>query len=456
MKPRLQRLLTLLALLVALPGWAQQERALTDKQKTELAESVEEILQFIEKGTGLKPKQPIERAFVDRAGLRAHIEKNSSEEDAARVRRSELVLKRFGLLPRDFDLRKFSVELGVDRIAGYYDTKKKVVYLLDFKPVVQQKPILAHELTHALQDQHYGITEWAKAIAEEKPEMPDDGLTAVLAAEESAFARRAVVEGQANVVLVEYALQAAREWAGPWALRGQSMWRAPVLMSLVEPGSESPLYKSAPVALKESMAFPYTFGYGFVRALLDKRGATLAYEEVMRKPPSTSRHIMFPATYLREEELPEVRLPDLREALDGKYRRLNAGTMGAFDVYVLGKHFDGEGMADKLAKRWRGGVHYAAVPAGLKDEELQPGQVWLLYLSRWDSEKSARDFAKQYGKWMRNRYEQLTATGEAQWETEDGPVSIEVRGDDVLVMEGFAPEIASRVRSAVWQGITPP
>lgn len=449
------RAVAVLLLLAALPAPAQKERVLTEKQKTELAGSVEPILEFIEKGTGLKPKQPIERAFVDRDGLRAHVEKGASEEDAARLRRSELVLKKFGLLPRDFDLRKFSVELGVDRIAGYYDTKKKVVYLLDFKPVVQQKPILAHELTHALQDQHYGITEWAKAIAEEKPETPDSELADVLAAEEAAFARRAVVEGQANVVLVEYALNAAREWAGPWATRGHSMWRAPVLMSLMEPGSESPLYKSAPVVLKESMAFPYTFGYGFVRALLDKGGAKLAYEEVMRNPPSSSRHIMEPATYLKKEKLPELRVPDLRGALAGKYRRLNAGSMGAFDVYVLGKHFEGDATAEKLAKRWRGCVHYAAVPAELKDDALRPAQVSLLYLSRWDSGKSAREFARRYAKWLRKKYEQVEAAGASAWRTEEGQVSIEIRETDVLVLEGFPPDVGAAVRAAAWQGTAP-
>jgi hypothetical protein len=232
------------------------------------------------------------------------------------------------------------------------------------------------------------------------------------------------------------------------------MWRAPVLMSLMEPGSESPLYQRAPLVLKESLSFPYTFGYGFARALLDKGGAKLAYEEVMRRPPSTSRHIMQPATYLKNEELPELRLPDLREALAGKYRRLNAGTMGAFDVYVLGKHFEGQSTAEKLAKRWRGGVHYAAVPAEVGEKDVRPAQVALLYLSRWESEKAARDFSSRYAKWLRKKYAQAEPAGETEWRTEEGMVSIEARGDDVLVLEGFAPESAARLRAAVWQGVT--
>ena len=77
----------------------------------------------------------------------------------------ELVLKKFGLLPRDFDLGKFLVVLLKEQVAGYYDPKTKTVNLLDWLGADQQKPVLAHELTHALQDQSFNLDKYMKAGA---------------------------------------------------------------------------------------------------------------------------------------------------------------------------------------------------------------------------------------------------------------------------------------------------
>jgi hypothetical protein len=79
------------------------------------------------------------------------------DEDVKRMQRSELVLKKFGLLPRDFDFEKLLVALLREQVAGYYDPKTKTVNLLDWVPMEEQEPVMAHELTHALQDQAIGL-----------------------------------------------------------------------------------------------------------------------------------------------------------------------------------------------------------------------------------------------------------------------------------------------------------
>src|SRR5207253_11127464 len=87
----------------------------------------------------------------------------AEDEDAQRLRRSELVLKKFGLLPRDFNLQRFLLALLREQVAGYYDPKTKTVNLLNWFDAEQQKPVLAHELTHALQDQSFGLEKWMKS-----------------------------------------------------------------------------------------------------------------------------------------------------------------------------------------------------------------------------------------------------------------------------------------------------
>ena len=77
------------------------------------------------------------------------------------MERSEIVLKKFGLLDRDFHLRPFLLSLLTEQIAGFYDNKTKTVNLLDWIEPDEQKPVLAHELTHALQDQKVDLTKWS-------------------------------------------------------------------------------------------------------------------------------------------------------------------------------------------------------------------------------------------------------------------------------------------------------
>ncbi len=86
----------------------------------------------------------------------------AEDKDAQRLRRSELVLKKFGLLPRDYDLQKFLVALLREQVAGYDDPKTRTGYKLpDRIDAEQQRPVMAHELTHALQDQSFaGLEKW--------------------------------------------------------------------------------------------------------------------------------------------------------------------------------------------------------------------------------------------------------------------------------------------------------
>src|SRR5256886_9135851 len=120
-----------------------------------------------------------------------------NDEDAERLRRSELVLKKFGLLPRDFDLEKLMVSLLREQVAGYYDPKTKTVNLLDWVPIEEQEPVMAHELTHALQDQTVNLDKWMKKGEKDLGEIKKDPTPEDIENDEVDNARQAVVEGQA-------------------------------------------------------------------------------------------------------------------------------------------------------------------------------------------------------------------------------------------------------------------
>ena len=137
-----------------------QETIVSPKEAEELFKSVDKILKFASDDTGLPIKHEVKRKLVKRDEVQSYIQKNMKEDkDAQRLERSEVVLKKFGLLPRNFDLRNFLVTMLREQVAGYYDPKTNTVNLLNWVDVEQQKPVLAHELTHALQDQSFGHRE---------------------------------------------------------------------------------------------------------------------------------------------------------------------------------------------------------------------------------------------------------------------------------------------------------
>src|SRR5205807_8045809 len=132
------------------PEEKEPEHRVTPEEAKELFQSVDEVLKFASKSTLLPMKQPVKKAMVSREQVEKYIDdKFQDDVDRIRFERSELVLKKFGLLPRTFDLHSFLVKLLGEQVAGYYDEKTKTINLLDWVQLDMQKPVMAHELTHA-------------------------------------------------------------------------------------------------------------------------------------------------------------------------------------------------------------------------------------------------------------------------------------------------------------------
>src|SRR5271170_3028072 len=228
-----------------------QEQKISPKEAEELFRDVDQILQFASKDTGLPIKKEVKRRLTSRDEVVAYLEKNMAEDKGAqRLRRSELVLKKFGLLPRDFDLHTFLVALLREQVAGYYDAKTKTVNLLDWIDIEQQRPVLAHELTHALQDQSFNLEKWMK-VGDTDLNDKKETTAADIENDEISEARQAVVEGQAMVVLVDYLL----------APTEQSIITSPQIADALKEGMlvgtpDSPEFKNAPIFLKEELTFP--------------------------------------------------------------------------------------------------------------------------------------------------------------------------------------------------------
>src|SRR5258708_23047372 len=259
----------------------ERERKITPQETKELFESVDEVLHFASKGTLLPLKHPVKKAMVSRAEVEKYIgDKFKDDVDRIRFERSELVLKKFGLLPRTFDLHTFLIKLLGEQVAGYYDEKTKTINLLDWVSLDMQKPVMAHELTHALQDQSFDLGKMMKKDEEIEKRGPENFNELIKIDEESAC-RTAVLEGQAMIVLVDYILAPA----------GRSVEDSPKFVDMMQASmdkrGESPLFDNAPLLLREELVFPYSHGMKFIQELLMAGGKKLAYTGVLSHIPET-------------------------------------------------------------------------------------------------------------------------------------------------------------------------
>ncbi len=422
---------------------ASADRKITSQEAQELLRSVDSVLQFDSQDTSLPKRRDIKKQLVDRKQVEQYVHQRMDEdEDARRLRRSEIVLKKFGLLPRDFDLQSFLVTLLREQVAGYYDAKTRTVNLLDWLPPDDQQPVLAHELTHALQDQNFGLEKWVR----EGNGDGKHGLREEVESDEAVAARDAVVEGQAMAVMIDFIL----------APTGASLLDSPNIADAIThglmQGNDSPVFNRAPLYVKEVLLFPYSYGLDFVRRLLASGGKERAFAGVFKDPPLSTRQIMEPDTYLQGEKLAPLPMPDFERVVGKGYERYDVGSVGEFDTSVLAKQFSDYDTARQLWPQWRGGYYYAARKRGAPEGDLE-----LVYVSRWANADAASRFARLFASSVRRRYDVTrgwvspSSDSGLKWrfDTSEGQVLLSAGGDTVVSIEGFDPDTAGRLESAV-------
>ncbi|HEX7288628.1 MAG TPA: hypothetical protein VF532_20760 [Candidatus Angelobacter sp.] len=427
----------------------EKDHLLTPAEAKELLASVDEVLHFVSQDTLLPVKHSVKKQIVNREQVEKYLsQKFESDVDRIRFERSELVLKKFGLLPRDFNLHNFLIKLLTEQIAGYYDEKTRTMNLLDWIAPDMQKAVMAHELTHALQDQSYDLEKMSKH-EEEIERRGLENLKELLDNDEKSSARSAVLEGQGMIVLLDYMLSPM----------GKSVEDSPHIVDLMQGAMEkeksSPVFESAPPLLQEELIFPYRQGTTFVKELLLAGGKKLAYGGVLDRMPETTREILEPKEYLAGRRVPPLYLPDMG-FLKKDYEPYDAGAVGEFDVLVLLKIYAAESQAKYLSPEWRGGAYYAAGRKGQKPaDKNSTAHVALYYISKWASAGAAEEFARIYASALPQRYNGLkhlppdpAKPGLDRYTSSDGPIFIQQKGNMVVAVESFDPENAVKLLEA--------
>jgi len=157
--------------------------------QAEFVQAADEVLHDMSEITGLSLAYPLKKTLRSRDEIRAYVIRQMDEDKDAGQRYADAKsAEAFGLLPKNFDLDSFMVELLTEQIAGLYDPKAHEFYIANWIPLNDQRMVMAHELTHALQDQHFKIETWLKAAR------PND---------DAELAREAFLEGSATAAMVD-------------------------------------------------------------------------------------------------------------------------------------------------------------------------------------------------------------------------------------------------------------
>jgi hypothetical protein len=431
----------------------------------QLSAAVDGIFRFASQDTGYVRKTSVKWQLVGRD----HVEHQLAEGFAnghqqELLTRSEVVLKKFGLLPPDFELGQYLRKNAAGQLAGYYDHEDKTMYLLNWVPLEKQRPIMAHELTHALQDQNYDLSSFIKSGRNDKRSVPPMGVTASDESERS-LARRSVVEGQAMLVYLDFLANA----------KGLSLSESPGAVQGLVNGLESydaPVtFHQAPRILEEAAMFPYREGLAFELQILQKGERHRAFAGVFARPPQSTYEIMEPEAYLSHARPPMVTIPDLQPILGSSYEPYDSGVIGELDVRVMAREFGRENDIYSVAQKWRGGS-YVVVRRRSSENVAPPklADLALLYVSRWKTQQATERFAQIYAQALSKRAKILltspaagkcpagavrctTPVSGSRILTDDGPVFVEVWPGNLLIIaqsfeEGTIPALRRAVLSA--------
>ena len=402
-----------LAFAAAAAGWgaaasAQRAKPAAVNPKTAaVREATAEVL----RETSELRKLPVMRQVRSGAQTRGEIEqmlvRNLNESATPdETWAAEATMKKLGLAPADFQLRPFLVKLLAEQVAGYYDPKTQEFYLADWIDLDGQRPVMAHELTHALQDQHFNLRRFG--------DWPKHDSDAELAA-------HALVEGDASFLMLQYvARHPERQLA--------------FLKSMMAGGAgASAQFDRAPRVLRERMLFPYLQGMIWATHI-HRQGGWEAVSAAYRNLPKSTEQVLHPEKYLAGEAPQKVTVRDLSATLGRGWKMAHNDVEGEWGCYILLDEYAQSADASKRAAAGWGGDRYALF--------VGPGRAEVVVALKtvWDTEADAREFFDAYVRRTTKRHgvepAEVGADGRQLWRTKEGAVVVERQGSAVVVVEG--------------------
>lgn len=387
----------------------------------------------------------------------------SIEKEVPKERRDDMQagLHRLGLLPDGFDMKKEVTGALMSQAAAYYDPQRKKFFnLVSDAPAMFVEATAAHELVHALQDQHHDLETWFAAHEEPRTEGARD--------DDRVLALRCVVEGEATLVQTvwqvgvmmhadaEQSLALARV-ALPTAASmelDEFVKLARANAALLPPGGEmakaiEEMSKIQPYVLTPLLA-AYMSGANLCRTV-QAAGGWDALDKLYDEPPESAEQCLHPEKYATKRDRPTpLALPRVAEAAAGGWRRADLAVHGELYLRVLLlRHGTSSPAARKATAGWDGDV-YAAWRA-------PDGRTAVVLATTWDTVRDAQEFFDAYRATLPRKYAKLAEEPGSDLaslrytygEEALGTGALVLRDREVFAVEGFEAALRTRFVEAL-------
>jgi len=336
---------------------------------------VQKIIEGIQTLRGLKFKNKVALKYLTANQIARQVAADAGREpDKTTIQRDNQIAAMVGLYPAGTDVTSTAIAMVRNQIAGLYDFRKKDLIIVERsqlggstiapkEELLAQSDVLAHELTHALQDQNFNISRTL-----EKAKIDDDRILALSAVYEgdATLTGFGYIAGRMDNEVLDTFLKNIPDMEKAFARRAHDV----------------------PLGIREPFIFQYMDGARFVAAAYRRNGWE-GVNALYQHPPESSQQILNPAAYFDHPlPPPQVHVAGYEAGLKD-WRKADEGTVGELLLRVIIEANLGEHSSRAtLAKAWAG--DRAVV---LK----KGGATTLLWVIAFVSEASAANFAEIYG-----------------------------------------------------------
>jgi hypothetical protein len=417
--------------LTPLVCWGQRESAPDEQSKASAASTAEflqaadDVLAEMSKILSLPIKEPLKKSVRSREEVRQFlIRQMQQDKDEGKRYADQKALEALGLIPKGYPLDQKLLALLTEQIAGLYDPREREFFIADWTQPAEQRVIMAHELTHALQDQNFHVEKW-----EEEVKSNDD----------ASLARESVLEGSATIAMYDYLLHRAGK-----STRDINDFDPSLLLG---DANDSPELAEAPMVIQDEITFPYISGAAFVEAVLRRWNGWSDFHRVFENPPASTQQILHPDLYFRGVKPAQVDLSPVTKAVPRGWKKLDENVMGEFATNEILKQFLGKERAEEIAPSWAGD-RYAIYQRESGD------QILLVMRFKFADESAATRFFGAYRSLLEKKDDSRTNVSRRQnfysFNTPDnGGTFLRCYGEECLIAEGAIANVFDAMMKAI-------
>jgi hypothetical protein len=398
-----------------------------DVNPADLLKTADEMIQVTARLRNLQPKAPIERGIKNRPEISQYLDEQVKENySESELLREGTTLRLLGVIPASIDYRGFVLKLYSEQIAGFYDGDKKTFFVASWLSAEEQKPVMVHELDHALQDQYFDVM---KVLKEDRKRDNSD----------RSMAHQALFEGDATVIMLNFELAGAKRTFD--TLPDLALAMRALLLGMQ---SQFPVFKSAPPYLQESMFFPYAYGASFLQKAWAKNPSWDFVDKIYKDLPSSTEQILHPDKYFGTRDEPQtVNAEALVPKIGDDWKVVYKNVLGEFSLNLMLNTHLSEERSKRSAAGW-GGDQVLLLENG-------EGKNAVLVNTVWDNPNEAAEFFQSMQVWLQQKYPNAAKSDETDkgysLQHDNAVESIRCEGANVRFVLGLPASYALQLKA---------